>query len=84
MKTLICRYIALPILNTDMGERRHGEVAHTMGYPGRNDVVVRLILLQHEPHRLDIVASEAPVTLGIQIAKRKPVLQAQFDAGDAV
>ena len=49
----------------------------------RDDVIVRLVLLQHQPHRLDIVAGVAPVALGIEVAKPQAVRLAGQDLGDA-
>ena len=37
------------------------------------DVVVGLVLLEHQPHRLDVVAGEAPVALGVEVAERQLV-----------
>ncbi len=57
-----------------------------MRLAGRQHVVVRLVLLQHHPHALDIVAGMAPVALGIEIADEQLVLLAGLDrrhrAGD--
>ena len=35
----------------------------------RDDEIVGLVLLQHEPHRPDVVPGEAPVPLGVEIAE---------------
>src|SRR5215467_4906750 len=68
-------------LPADLGEGELDELAHRMGLPGRDDVVVGLLLLQHDPHGLDIVARMAPVTLRIEIAQIKPLLIALVDGG---
>ena len=47
-----------------------------MGFAGGDDVIVGLVLLQHQPHRLDVVAGEAPVALGVEVAEEQLVLQA--------
>ncbi len=37
---------------------------------GRNHIVVRCVLLQHEPHHLNVVSSMTPVALRVQVAER--------------
>ena len=37
---------------------------------GRDHVVVGLVLLEHQPHRLDVVLGVAPVALGVEVAER--------------
>jgi len=37
-------------------------------------------LLQHHPHRLDVIASESPVALRVEIAERERVGETQLDA----
>src|SRR5688500_14599286 len=49
-----------------------------------NDVVVSLVLLQHQPHRPHIVACKAPVATCIQVAKPDVVGQSKLDAGYTV
>ncbi len=55
--------------------------ANAMRFTGGDDVIIRLGLLKHQPHRLDIIAGEAPVALGFQISQEQFLLQADFDAG---
>ncbi|MNY73829.1 hypothetical protein D3C86_2127030 [compost metagenome] len=46
------------------------DIQHVFDCPGpssRDDIVVSRLLLQHQPHRADIVASMTPVTLGMDI-----------------
>jgi hypothetical protein len=50
---------------------------------GGDDVVLRLVLLQHEPLHLDVVASVTPVALGVQISHVEGLLQADLDARQA-
>jgi hypothetical protein len=49
-----------------------------------DDVVVGLVLLQHQPHRANIVARETPVALRVQIAERQRIRKSQLDPRDAV
>ncbi len=48
----------------------------------RDHVVVGLVLLEHEPHRLDVVAGVAPVALRVEVAEVELLLHAQLDAPD--
>ncbi len=52
-----------------------------MALPGGDDVVLGLVLLEHQPHGLDVVAGEAPVALGVEVAQVELVLEAELDAG---
>ena len=60
------------------------ELADRVGLAGGDDVVVGLVLLQHQPHRLHVVAGVAPVALGVEVAQHEVVLQAELDAGHGV
>ena len=67
-----------------MGERELAELPHRVRLAGRDHVVVRLVLLEHQPHRLDVVARIAPVALGVQVAEAELVGQPQLDPRHAV
>ena len=69
----------LPI-EIQFGESKLHEFADRMRLTGRHDIVVRLILLQHEPHCFDIIAGEAPIALGIEVAQEELLLQPFLDA----
>ena len=43
---------------------------------GGDDEVLRLVLLQHQPLRLDVVAGMAPVAQGVEVAEVQAVLEA--------
>src|SRR5262245_26610882 len=58
------------------------ELAHRIGFSGRQNEVVGLILLQDHPHALSIIACVAPVTLGVEVAEIEPVLHAEMDCCD--
>ena len=45
--------------------------------PVASTIVVRLVLLQHQPHAADIFPGVAPVALGIEIAEIEPLLLAR-------
>ena len=48
--------------------------------PRGDYVIIRLILLKHEPLHFHIVARMAPVAFRIQIAEEQTVLEADLDA----
>jgi O-antigen/teichoic acid export membrane protein len=60
--------------------RRHlDEVSNAVLVPGCNDEVLRHFLLQHQPHRLDVVFGVAPVSFRVQIAEIQTLLRAELD-----
>src|SRR5262249_62168194 len=54
-------HIVLPV-EPNMGERDLDELAHRVRFARGDDVVSRLVLLQHQPHCPYVVAGVAPVT----------------------
>ena len=70
----------MPVAADDR-ERRIEQVADRVAAAGADDVVGRLVLLQHLPHRGDVVAGEPPVAAGLEVAQRERVDQAGLDAG---
>ena len=50
----------------------------------RDDIVIRLLLLKHHPHCLDVVACKAPVPFRIEIAHPQFCGQTKFDTGNAM
>src|SRR5262249_20858036 len=67
-------------LEAGAAERALAELAHRVGFPGRDDVIVGLLLLEHEPHRLDVVLRVAPVAPRSEVAEVEAVLEAVPDA----
>ena len=55
-----------------------------MGDTGRDHEVVGLILLEHEPHRADVIAGEAPIPFGFEIPHRQLARYAERDSSRAV
>src|SRR5205823_3256600 len=62
-------------LQAKFAGRKSHEFANRMLLPGRNNKVFRLFLLEHEPLHFDIVASVAPITLGVEISQIYRALQ---------
>ncbi len=55
--------------NGSMTKGSFDEFADRMGFSGRDDIVVCLLLLEHHPHCLDIIPCIAPVALCVEVAK---------------
>ena len=53
-----------------------------MGFAGGDYVVVGLVLLEHEPHGLNVVFGEAPVAFGVEVAHEDLLLLSGDNAGD--
>ena len=51
-----------------------------MHLAGRDDVVVGVLLLEHEPHRLDVVAGKTPVALRVEVAQAQLVGETELAA----
>src|SRR5262249_1410404 len=49
------------------------KLAHAVALAGRQDKILRLRLLQHPPHALDIIAGKTPVALRLEIAELKHI-----------
>ncbi len=63
----------------DVIEGDAAHVAHRCGDAGRDDIIVRLLLLQHEPHRSDVISRMAPVALGVDVAEVQLLGEPQLD-----
>lgn len=73
----------LPI-EPDMVEGDLYEFANGVGFAGADDIVIRGVLLKHEPHGADIIASEAPVPAGIEVTEAKFGLESELDLCDSI
>jgi hypothetical protein len=49
-----------------------------------DDVVARLVLLEHAPHGFDVVAGVAPVSRGVKVAESDGILEAELDPSNGV
>src|SRR4030095_5197514 len=76
-------HVLLP-LEAGVSERDLDQLPNRVALSGGDDVGVRLFLLEHEPHRADVIAGEAPVAVSVEVAERQPAGEAQLDAGDGV
>src|SRR5581483_7078026 len=55
-----------------------------VGDAGSDDEVFGGVLLEHEPHGFYVVAGEAPIAFGVEVAEDEFVLLTEFDTGDGV
>ena len=58
------------------------KLLHRVRLSGCDDIIVRLLLLQHQPHGLHIVTRVAPIAFGIKVPKIQLLLQALLDSSD--
>jgi len=58
------------------------EVTHGVGFASRDDEILWVVLLEHLPHALDVVASVTPITLGVHVTEVQALLLASLDVGN--
>src|SRR6266542_3522059 len=69
-------------LEASPSKRAVAEFTHRVRLACGDDIVLRLFLLQHRPHGLDVVLRVAPVAARLEIAEIEPILQAVLDPAD--
>ena len=52
-----------------------------MRFAGSHDVIVGSFMLQHEPHRLDIILGASPISSAFKIAKHDFIIEMSRDSG---
>src|SRR5438552_17743183 len=70
----------LPV-EIDVAESFVEKVPDRMGLAGRDNVIVRLFLLEHQPDRFHIIGGVAPIAFRIQITEEELFLKSQLDSG---
>ena len=70
--------VRLPV-QAGLVERDLDAAADGVGLAGGDHEVVGLVVLEHQPHRLDVVLRVAPVALGVEVAERQLVALAELD-----
>ena len=58
-----------------MAESLIEKLAHRMRFARRDDIIVRLVLLKHQPHGLDEISGMSPIAFGVEVAEIEFVLQ---------
>src|SRR5919106_5786454 len=66
-------------IDPDMVECDPHELADRVGLACGDHEVVGLVLLEHEPHGLDVVLGIAPIALRVEVAEGKLLLQPELD-----
>ncbi len=72
------------VIQADRREGQPHEIAHVMRAPGRDHEVVGSIVLQHQPHRANVIAGKTPITLRIEVAQPQLVRHTEFNSRNAV
>mmetsp|Transcript_6067 Transcript_6067/g.5347 ORF Transcript_6067/g.5347 Transcript_6067/m.5347 type:complete len:233 (-) Transcript_6067:143-841(-) len=62
-----------------MGKGNVAELLHRVSLTRGNNIVLRDIALEHEPHALNIVACMSPIAGGVEVAKAHAILLASFN-----
>ena len=75
--------VFLPV-ETNVRERHFDQLLDRMRDSRGDDVIVGRVLLQHQPHRVHVVAGKAPVAAGVAIAEFQRIADPELDAGHAV
>src|SRR5262249_28334313 len=76
-------HVLVPV-ETDVVERNLDEIPHRMALARRDDVVVRLVLLQHQVHGAHVISGVAPVAASVEVAEHELAFEAERDGGCAV
>src|SRR5262249_17733049 len=71
-------YVLLPV-EIGVAERHFNKLTHRVLFAGGDHIIVRIRLLQHQPHCTDIISGEAPIPLGIKISDRKILRQPELN-----
>ena len=62
-----------------MVECDFNKFANGVSFASADDKIISGILLKHKPHSANIIASEAPISAGIEVAQAKFGLETKFD-----
>ena len=55
----------------DNRESRFDKFAHRMRFSCCHDIIIRRVVLQHQPHRMDIILCAAPIPFAFQVPEHK-------------
>src|SRR6185436_8293962 len=54
-----------------------------MGFARRDNIIIRLVLLEHQPHSFNVFPCKTPISLSIEISHINLIVQTAFDTGDS-
>jgi hypothetical protein len=74
-----CAFRESPIVQADAPKRDLAKLGHGMASTGREDVVIRLRCLEHQPHCLHVIRGIAPIAGRIETAKMQLRVQSDGD-----
>jgi hypothetical protein len=69
-------------LAPDLGESKLDEFPYRVAFPSGKHIIIRLRLLLHEPHASHEIARVAPISLGVEIANIKTMLETKLNGGN--
>lgn len=69
------------VVQVQVSEDLFQEVPDRMDFTGGDHEVVGFLVLQHQPHRLDVISGKPPVSFRVEVSQQKLFLQAEFDPG---
>src|ERR1700722_2120716 len=76
-ETFVLYDVGPPVIYSHMMKGGLEKVANGMALTGCYDVVFRFLLLEHEPHCLNVVSGEAPVPGHVHVADGNNLLVSQ-------
>src|SRR3954462_1397281 len=74
----------LAIIESNAAKGRLAQLAHRPCLASADHVVVRRVLLQHEPHRAHVIAGKTPIAPRLEIAEAELSRESELDARDSV
>jgi len=78
-------FAALPFeLDADGQKGQFHEMPHRPGLVGRQNIGIRLGVLEHPVHTFDVFPGVTPVALGVEVAEFQGFLLAQMNFGDGI
>ena len=66
-------------IQTRVRKGHFDKVTHGMLGSGRYHVIIRLVLLEHHPHRSDVITRKSPITTCVEIAQTQFIDQSELD-----
>jgi len=75
--------VALPF-QIHTPKRGLAQIADGMSASGRDDEIIRLVLLQHQPHRAHVVRRPTPIAFRVQVAQWQFVREPERDLGGVI
>jgi hypothetical protein len=65
---LVARHHMIAIIEAGIGKRQLTKISHAGRPTSRHNVIVRLLLLEHQPHRTDVIFRMSPIPFRLEIA----------------